>query len=454
MNIHRRYFLRHGGIALAAMGAGAFDPGLLGRLACAADSSQSATAGLNRGGRRKVLVCVFQRGAADGLSMVVPHGDPFYYKHRQEIAIPRPARSAGADGALDLNGYFGLHPAMDALLPLYKAGHLAIVHACGSPSASRSHFDMQDFMESAVVDEKRTNTGWLNRAMEQQTIEQERRRRRSTAEQPAHDEIAGGNTPFRAVSMTSTIPRSLQGNIEALAIRDLKTFGVHGGGGPANLAAGFEGMYDSAVGDALHGAGQESFSAISMLKKADPSRYTPARGAKYPGGPFGQAMLQVAQLIKANMGLEVAFVELDGWDTHANQGGAGGMLAGRLNDFSRAIAAFHHDLGAAMEDVLLLSMSEFGRAVRQNGNRGTDHGHGNAFFVLGGNVRGGKVLGDWPTLAPEKLFEERDLAVTTDFRDVFAEVCARHLRIAEADLGPIFPGYSIDSRKFRQFLSA
>ncbi|MDB5333598.1 MAG: hypothetical protein JWP03_4749 [Phycisphaerales bacterium] len=430
MNFPRRLFLKRGGIALAALGAGsAWDPGFLARAVLAAEAEHSPVA-------KKVLVCVFQRGAADGLSMVVPHADPFYYKHRQEIAIARPARITGPENALDLDGYFGLHPALDAFLPLYQAGELAVVHACGSPSASRSHFDMQDFMESGVADDKGVQGGWLNRAI---------------VEKPGRH---GKPSPFRAVSMTPVLPRSLQGDAEALAVRDLATFGVRGSGGPAGVAAGFEGMYESAVGDVLHGAGKDSFEAISMLKKADPTKYAPAHGAEYPPGGFGRSMMQAAQLIKADLGLEIACVEMDGWDTHANQGGAGGQLAGRLHDFSRTIAAFRTDLGDRMNDVLVLTMSEFGRAARQNGNRGTDHGHATAFFALGGPVRGGKVLGEWPTLAPEKLFEERDLAVTTDFRDVFAEVCLRHLGLAPDALGKVFPNYRVDAAKFRDVLKA
>ncbi|HZL36592.1 MAG TPA: DUF1501 domain-containing protein [Tepidisphaeraceae bacterium] len=427
MNTSRRLFLRNGGIALAALGAGAaFDAGLLGRVACAAEAAGGA--------RKKVLICIFQRGAVDGLSMVVPHGDRAYYQHRQEIAIPRPARAAGAEAALDLDGFFGLHPALDAFLPLFKSGQLAAIHACGSPSSSRSHFDMQDFMESGVVDDKHISTGWLNRALAQRQLAK--------------------SSPFRAVSMTSIVPRSLQGDADALAIRDLATFGVNASrsAGGANMAAGFEGIYDSAVGDVLRGTSKESFNAIALLKKADPTQYAPAHGAKYPDGAFGHALLQVAQLIKADVGLEVAFVEVDGWDTHVNQGGANGLLAGRLHDFSRAIAALYYDLGDKMSDVLLLTMSEFGRAARQNGNRGTDHGHANAFFALGGAVRGGKVLADWPTLAPERLFEQRDLAVTTDFRDVFAEACVRHLGISAADMPAVLPGHRVEADKFRGFL--
>jgi uncharacterized protein (DUF1501 family) len=422
MHTSRRFFLKNGGVAMAAIGASSlWQPGLFARMAMAADSARRANS-------RKVLICVFQRGAADGLSMVVPHGDPFYYKHRQEIALARPTRSRAAGSALDLDGFFALHPALDAFLPLYKSGHLAVVHACGSHNSSRSHFDMQDFMESGVPDDKSVHSGWLNRML--------------------HAKAESDATSFRAVAMTPLIPRTLQGEVEALAIRDLEKFGVTASSTPGNVASGFEGMYDGAVDGVLHGAGKESFNAIAMLKKANPSQYSPVKGAVYPPGPFGRAMLQVAQLIKARVGLEVAFVELDGWDTHNNQGGANGQLAGRLHDFSRAIAALHTDLGDRMNDVLLLTMSEFGRAARQNGNRGTDHGHGTCFFALGGGVRGGRVLGHWPGLAPEKLFEERDLAVTTDFRAVFAEVCSRHFGAKLDQLKGVFPNYQIREKEF------
>jgi uncharacterized protein (DUF1501 family) len=308
---------------------------------------------------------------------------------------------------LDLDGFFALHPALDAFLPLYNAGHLAVVHACGSPNASRSHFDMQDFMESGSSDDKSVHTGWLNRML--------------------HLKREADATAFRAVAMTPLVPRTLQGDVDALAIRDLDTFGVASSGSSGNVASGFEGMYDGAVDGVLHGAGKESFDAIALLKKANPSQYSPANKAVYPAGPFGRAMLQVAQLIKADVGLEVAFVELDGWDTHNNQGGANGQLAGRLHDFSRAIAALHTDLGDRMSDVLLLTMSEFGRAARQNG---------------------GRVLGKWPGLAPEKLFEERDLAVTTDFRAVFAEVCTRHFGAKPDQLNTVFPNYQVGEKDF------
>jgi uncharacterized protein (DUF1501 family) len=430
--ISRRLLLKQGGVALAAFGAGSWwGPSFLRRTALAADAARR---GASKGAGGKVLICIFQRGAADGLSMVVPHGDPSYYRHRDDIAIPRPAK-ANDGAALDLDGFFGLHPQMAALLPLYKAGHLAAVHACGSPNASRSHFDMQDFMESGTSDDKGVASGWVNRML--------------VGRPRARDK----HSPFRAVAMSSVVPRTLQGGVvDALAIPDFKSFGVGGAGGAASgIAAGFEGMYEQAVGDVLHGAARESFEAIDLLRKADPSKYQPAKGVKYPDGLYGRALLQVAQLIKAGVGLEVAFVETDGWDTHVNQGGPVGPLAGRLHDLSHGIAALYSDLGDRMADVLVLTMSEFGRAARQNGNRGTDHGHGTCFFAVGGNVKGGRVLGEWPGLAPERLFEQRDLAVTTDFRDVFAEAAVRHFGLPVEALAKVFPNHQADAKNFRGF---
>ena len=461
MTLSRRIFLRHGIATLAAIGSGPMlEPRFLARAAAAAGAAGNPPG-------RKVLVCVFQRGAADGLSMVAPFGDPHYYKLRQEIAVPAPAKEDGkgndAKTALDLDGYFGLHPRLDALVPIWKRNELAVVHACGSPSSSRSHFDMQDFMEAGVADDKSVTSGWANRLLAARTN-------------------AGKPTPFRAVAMSGNVPRTLQGELDALAIRDLSTFGLRDDAGAPRLAAagnsgasggsasrpgapdpstsspgaptpsGFEGLYASAVDETLGNTGKESFDAIARLKKANPAQYKPAGGAKYPAAPLGQALLQVAQLIKADLGVEVAFVEDEGWDTHASQGGAFGLLAGKLMDFGRALAAFDADLGDRMADVTVLTMSEFGRAVRQNGNRGTDHGHGTCFLAFGGGVRGGRAYADWPTLAPEKLFEGRDLAVTTDFRDVFGEVCVRHFGVNPGNLGKVFPRHAADPSRFRGFM--
>ena len=427
MNISRRMFLKQGGLALVSVGAASVcGPSFLRQLVFAAEPQRAA-------GGRKTLVCIFQRGAVDGLSMVVPFGDAEYYKVRQEIAIPSPAKRNSEPTALDLDGFFGLHPALAPLLPLYREGRLAVIPACGSPSATRSHFDAQDFMESGVVDNKNINSGWLNRTL---------------LECP---EDRARMTPFRAVALTSMLPKSLRGDQEALAIPDVATFGVGSAGAArtaasGSLAAGFEGMYETALGDVLHGAGHEAFEAIDLLRQAQPAHYQPEHGAQYPGGGLGKSLRQIAQLIKADVGVEVAFAEVGGWDTHANQGGSTGQLANRLDEFGRALAAFYQDLGDRMENVVVLTMSEFGRTVRQNGNRGTDHGHGTSFLVLGGPVHGGKVYGQWPGLNRKQLFEERDLAVTTDYRLVLAEIAYRHL--GARNLAKIFPNYAPDPSRF------
>jgi uncharacterized protein (DUF1501 family) len=207
-------------------------------------------------------------------------------------------------------------------------------------------------------------------------------------------------------------------------------------------------MYDNSLDTVLHGTGKETFSAVKIMQAVQKQSYTPANGAKYPNGRFGQSLLQIARLIKADVGLEVAFADIGGWDTHVNEVGAQpalGQLANNLSDFGQALAAFYQDLGDLMADVTVVTMSEFGRTARENGNRGTDHGHANAMFVMGGDVRGGKVYGDWPGLAEEQLYENRDLNLTTDFRDVLGEVVAKHL--GNPNLSTVFPGY--DNPKFR-----
>jgi uncharacterized protein (DUF1501 family) len=380
------------------------------------------------GARRKILVAIFQRGAADGLNVVVPCGEAAYYASRPSIAIPRPG--AGTDAALDLDGFFGLHPRLAPLKGLYDARQLAIVHAVGSPDSTRSHFDAQDYMETATPGSKATADGWLNRYL-----------------QVARDT---SRPPFRAVALSAQLPRSLQGREAALAINQIAQFGIRGTRGDEGVETSFEEQYASAADTFLNSTGREAFDAIKVLKKVDPAHYAPAAGAEYPTSPFGNALKQVAQLIKSDLGLEIAFAELGGWDTHVNQGASAGQLAGRLDDLARGIAAFARDLGDRMADVVLLTMSEFGRAVAENGNRGTDHGHGNAMFVVGGPVRGGQVYGHWPGLAAEQRFEGRDLAVTTDFRDVFGEIVVGHLGVA--DPSAIFPGYAIASSRRPGFL--
>jgi len=427
MSATRRVFLRNS--ALTMVGVGAL-PSWLARTAFAAEAVH---AGVGR--RKKILVTIFQRGAADGLNVVVPHGESPYYDLRPTIAIPRSLSQGGrgnqGQAAIDLDGFFGLHPALDPLKPLWDEGHLAIVHAAGSPDPTRSHFDAQDYMESGTPGVKATTDGWLNRAM--------------TAEATAPD------SPLRAVAMSPQVPRSLQGHIPAVANGNLASFRIGDNGAAAMLAGNtFESMYDHAADSVLRPEGRDTFQAISMLKNLDPRRYQPAVGALYPNGGLGNSLKQLAQLIKADVGVEVAFADVGGWDTHINQGNAQGQLAARLREFAGAISAFWADLGERAEDVVVVTMSEFGRTVKENGNRGTDHGHANAMFVLGGPVRGGKVFGHWPGLAPEQLYEGRGLAVTTDFRDVLGEVVGQHLRVA--NLRQVFPGYTPNTANFRNFL--
>jgi uncharacterized protein (DUF1501 family) len=412
----RRAFMKGGALSLLGVGAGLGGvPRFLVRAAHAREP----------GPRGKVLIAVFQRGAVDGLSMVVPHGDPEYYAARGGIAIPRPATD-NADSTLDLDGFFGLHPALAPIGPLWDARRLAVVHACGSPDTTRSHFDAQDYMESGTPGVKSTADGWLARGLQ-------------STSRP-------GASPFRAVAIGPRLPRVLRGG--AVAMNSIADFVVKSDAEPAmpgavNARRGFESLYGGGVRDLLYGTGRETFEAVKMLRSASRQGLAPAHGAQYPRGRFGESLRQIAQLIRADVGLEVAFADTGGWDTHAAQGAERGQLANRLTDFAQGLAALDRDLGDRMADVVVLTMSEFGRTVRENGNRGTDHGHATAMLVLGGPVRGGKVLGRWPGLRRDQLFEGRDLAVTTDFRDLFAEVAQRHLAIpAEA---PLFPGFAAKS---------
>jgi uncharacterized protein (DUF1501 family) len=403
----RRVFLKSGAFALVSLG---FAPSFLARTAFAAGASR----------RAKRLIAIFQRGAVDGLNVVVPFGESDYYRARPSIAIPRPG---AADGALSLDGFFGFNPRLAPLEPLWDRRDLAIVHACGSPDSTRSHFDAQDYMETGTPGVKSTGDGWLNRYLQVRKAETE--------------------SSFRAVALTPQLPRMLQGAAPAVAVSQLAQFGIRGqtDGGSA-----FEAEYAAAADRVLNGVGREAFDAMKTLKVADPGKYLPENGAAYPSSPFGQALRQIAQLSKADVGLEVAFADIGGWDTHVNQGAAQGQLAGRLDDFSRSIGALVTDLGEQMADTVVLTMSEFGRAVNENGNRGTDHGHGNAMLVIGGGVRGGKVYGRWPGLGASQRYDGRDLAVTTDFRDVFGEIVVRHMGVTSPET--IFPGHAVEASRF------
>ncbi len=413
MSITRRIFLRNS--ALAVVGTAAIPTFL----------TRAAYGAVDTGMRSKRLVVIFQRGAADGLNIVVPHGERAYYSMRPSINIPRTA-------VLDLDGFFGLHPALAPLQPIWNQRHLAIVHAAGSPDVTRSHFDAQDFMESGTPGIKATEDGWLNRSL------------RSLPEQ-------ADKSAFRAVALGPALPRILSGNEPAVAVNNINDFGV-GGRNPngAPIANTFEAMYANSVDSVLHGTGQETFEAVKMLKSADPAKYKPAAGADYPKGRFGDSLRQLAQLIKANLGVQVAFADIGGWDHHVNEGNTLGQLANVLREFSQSLGAFWIDLGDLADDTVVVTMSEFGRTVRENGNRGTDHGHANVMFVMGGPVKGGKVYGRWPGLDQSQLYEGRDLALTTDFRRVLGEAVYRHL--GNKSLDQVFPEFDNQQGKFLRYL--
>ncbi len=402
---NRRLFLRDSAIAMAGLGA---VPLWLSRAVYANETAASA--------RKKVLIAIFQRGAVDGLNMVVPYGDKHYKEIRPNIAISSPGQDGGA---LDLDGFFGFHPAMQPFMPAWKDRKLAIVEAVGSHDPTRSHFDAQDYMESGTPGRKSTTDGWLNRAMVPGKV----------------------SSPVRAVSMGANLARTLRGGQEAVAINNLKDFKIP----DAGSARTFENMYAATMDHVLNGTGKETFRAVRTVQSVEKQDYTPANGAEYPDSRFGNSLKQIARLIKADVGLEVAFADMGGWDTHVNEVP---QLANLLRDFGSTLGAFYRDLGDRIADVTLVTMSEFGRTARENGNRGTDHGHANAMLVMGGDVKGGRIYGDWPGLETNQLYENRDLAVTTDFRDVLGELVVKQLGRRKVD--QVFPGH--DKVNFRGIL--
>ena len=351
----------------------------------------------------------------------------------------RPGIAIPDNQVIDLDGFFGLHPALAPFKPLYDQGHLAIIHAAGSPDMSRSHFDAQDYMESGTPGVKSTDDGWLNRALQAEDL------------RPRIMSHAQEHTAFRAVALGSQVPRTLAGKVPAIALANINSFTVGGKGpAPSPAATAFQAMYGESGDSILHATGDETFDAVKMLRAANPGQYTPVAGANYPNNEFGNNMKQIAQLLKANLGVEAAFTDVSGWDTHQNQGGVTGQLADRLREFSSAIAAFWQDMGSAAENITLVTMSEFGRTARQNGTGGTDHGHANAMFVLGGHVKGGKVYGRWPGLANEQLNEGRDLTVTTDFRQVLGEAVAKTIGANNLDI--VFPGAKLQPNSFLRLI--
>jgi len=393
MPLTRRCFIRSSALAVAGFGAA---PLWLLRA-----SAQSPS-------RRKILVAIFQRGAADGLNIVVPYFAKAYYDLRPTIAVAAPGKP---NGGIDLDGRFALHPSLGQLKPLWDSGQLAIVHAAGSPDPSRSHFDAQDYMESGTPG-RTSSDGWLNRAL---------------------PPSVPGTSPVRAIAMSAQLPRTLRGKQAAVAVGNLDQFQVR------NSSAGgiLESMYASTPDASLMNSGKETFEAVKIIQSirrpnGPPNGPNDGQG----GGELGRSLQEIARMIKADVGVEAAFAEIGGWDHHANEAP---QLTGLLQQFGNAIAAFSKEMGDRMADIVLVTMSEFGRTAREDGNAGTDHGHGNVMMVLGGPVRGRKVYGRWPGLQTDQLYEGRDLAVTTDFRDVLGELVTGHLG---QKTDQVFPGYT------------
>ena len=410
----RRGFLKAGGIALFGIGLG----GVPTFLAQAAQMIQAPS--LFK--RRKTLVCIFQRGAMDGLMAVTPFTDE-YLKAARPTLFMSAAKNTVTKPLIDLDGRFGLHPSMAAFESVFRDGRLGIVHGIGSPNNTRSHFDAQDYMESGTPFNKGTASGWLNRAVGQL----------------GHDAA----TPFQAVSLTSSLPRSFYGDAPTVAVSNLQDFAIQmrGNQSGANMAAkSFEDLYDQTSSTLLKETGKESFDAMRMLQKIDTKNYKPANGAVYPTTNLGNSLKQIAQMIKMDLGLEIAFAESGGWDTHFNQGTANGIFARNVNDLSESIMAFWTDIGTLQDDVTVMTMTEFGRTVKQNGTNGTDHGRASCNFILGNGVEGGKVHGIVNPLSVENLEDGRDLAVTTDFRSVFSEVVNKHLHVTNNKI--LFPDWT------------
>lgn len=401
----RRDFLKLTTAATAGLALGSM-PGWL-RAAAAWGSTST---------RRKTLVVVFQRGAADGLNIVVPFSDPLYRKARPTIALGEP----GSDkGVLDLDGRFGLHPALSPLMPFWTNGQMAVIHAAGSPDGSRSHFDAQDNMETGTPGVGTTPDGWLNRAL-----------------QTYRDKTPG---PLSAVALTTRLPRILRGDYPVAAMSYAEGYDFNLGPGAAGA---IENLYAGSMDSLLATSGRQMVESVKQAEDLMKNAPAPSPLADYGRSDLGRRFADMAKLIKAEAGLKVGFLDVGGWDNHYEEGSLNGYLGYALRDLGRNLGAFFTDLGDHARDVVLVSMTEFGRTLNENGAHGTDHGHGSVMFLVGGPVKGKKIYGSWPGLEPENLFEGRDLQVTTDFRQVYQEVLRKHLGVT--DEASVFPGFTLN----------
>jgi uncharacterized protein (DUF1501 family) len=411
---NRRAFVKSGAMAIFASGLSGFIPSFVAR---AAKAQKNKT-------KDKTLLCIFQRGAMDGLMAVSPYADA-YLKTARPLLYMSPASTEGQ--LIPLNERFGLHPALSSLAPFFNNKTMAIVHGVGSPNNTRSHFDAQDYMESGTPFNKGTSNGWLNRALSL-----------------ANQSNSQSANPFQAVSITNAIPRSLYGEQTILSVNNLQDLAIQSKGNAltTNFAAkSLEELYDETANDLLNKTGKESFDALKLLRLKELKNYQPADGVVYPTSPLGNSLKQIAFLIKMKVGLEIAFAESGGWDTHFNQGTTNGLFSRNLKDFSDCIAAFWKDIAAYQHEVTVMTMTEFGRTVRQNGTGGTDHGRASCMFVLGNDVMGGTVYNNLPILNKDNLEDGRDLPVTTDFRSVFSAVANHHLNL-QTNNTVLFPGWN------------
>jgi uncharacterized protein (DUF1501 family) len=417
--MNRRYFLQQTGLAAVAIG---ISPLFLSRSVQALVNASTSTAA----GRKKVFVLIIQRGAMDGLSLVVPTSDPYYLQNSPAIGL----KAQGDEALLRLDGNFGLHPAMASLKPYWDNRNLAFVHQVGSPDATRSHFDAQDFLEAGTPGDKNTADGFLNRAL--------------IAE-------GGDRLPLRAIALQPSMPRVLQGTYPAISMNSLRDFDIRGGNADQKEVKGFESMYQEATDSVFRGVGREVFDSLKSVNGIHKN----GDQGNYPKSGISNRLREIADLIKADLGMQVAVTDMGGWDTHVNQGNGKGQLSDRFKELSEGLAAFAKDLGPRFQDVVVATVTEFGRTVKENGTRGTDHGHGSVMMVLGDGVNGGKVHGQWKELKAENLYEGRDLPVTTDHRDIFSEILSTHLGLNQpSQLASVFPRYKEDQAKWRRILKA
>ena len=365
-----------------------------------------------------LLVCIFQRGGMDGLNAVIPHGDADYYHLRSQLAIAEPSSGNDKTG-IDLDGFFGLHPSLRPFKDLWDEKALAVVHAVGSPDPTHSHFDAMDYMERGTPGEKTIATGWIGRHLQTAPWQ--------------------NTSPFRAIGMGGIMQASLRGPIPVTTLQSIADFHLQG---DVNQLSEIRQRLDSlyGLGSSLDNAAKDTFNAVDLLSKVNISNYTPSGGAQYPQTEYGMALQQVAQIAKADIGLEVACVDIGGWDTHNAEGATDGDLPKLLDELSSGLAALYKDMGERAKKMTVVTMSEFGRRAHENGSGGTDHGHGNCMFVLGGGINGGKVYGQWPGLAADKLYGPGDLNVTTDYRDVLGEIVQKRLK--NTQMSQVFPDYA------------